>query len=153
MTLVLQALAQGFIIVMYVQQRRSQKRDVKWCLAVLKVLLCPFSHFEFQEKRQDTVTQSNTHKFAELIRSPVRSLWGNPPSLPAKFPDIWSLALGSKLLLLLAELFWLNILSLRWSDSSSITTCLSWWSWPFLLGGSLGPFQESRTNVCDALTW
>lgn len=57
--------------------------------------------------------QSNTSKFAELIRVPVRSLWGSPPSFLAKFRDIWSLALGSKLLLLLGELFWLCRL---WGD-------------------------------------
>lgn len=79
----------------------------------MKVLLCPFSHFEFREKRQDRAAQSNTYKFAELICSPLGSFWGNPSPSPAKFPDIWSQAFSSKSSFSLAGLSWLDTLSLR----------------------------------------
>lgn len=96
-----------------IQKERQKKRDMYGSvLAAVKVLLCPFSHFESREKRRDGAAKSNTHKFAELICGPVGSFWGNPPSSPAKFPDIWSPAFGSKLVFSLAELFWLGASSL-----------------------------------------
>lgn len=116
-------------------------------LAVVKVLLCPFSHFKLQKKRQAKVAQSY-NKSAELIWSPVGSFWGNPPSSPLNSQTLDWLGFRLKALVLIswALLAQYVVFGVDLTAPQSKPVCHD-------EAGSLRPFQEVPKIVCHGQTF